>query len=74
MVEYISDIISITGILNSLQLKDIIALIIIIIISFTIIRIIIYRETNKINKELERLNEKLIIYKRLAIIEEKLKI
>lgn len=74
MVENLGNILSITGMLNTLQLKDFLTIIIVIIIVVAIIRIIIYQEINKINNELKRLDEKLNIYKRLAKIEEKIKI
>lgn len=63
---------SITGMLNTLQIKDVIAIIITTILAITIIRIIIYREIDKINKELKRLDEKIKIYQRLAKIEERI--
>jgi len=72
MVENLGDILSITGILNNFQLKDFLTIITVIIIATIVIRIIIYKEINKINNELKRLDEKLNIYQKLAIIEEKL--
>jgi hypothetical protein len=68
------ELISIVGIINTLQIKDLIAMITITIIVIIIIRLIIYWEINKINRDLRRLDEKINIYKRLAKIEERMKI
>ena len=79
------DIISLLEIITELSTKDLMFIIITIIFAVVIIRIIIYKEINEINKDLKRidnkielesnrLNEKLKIYERLAKIEERLKI
>lgn len=71
MVSSLEEIVSITGIISSLQFKDLIAIILTTILAIIIIRVIIYREINKINEELKKLDEKIQIYQRLAKIEEK---
>ncbi len=81
----ISDTIPFLEIVTGMSSKDLISIIVTIIFAVVIIRIIIYSEINKINKELrkidnkinwesKRLDEKLKIYERLAKIEEKLRI
>ena len=74
MVTGLDEVISLIEMINTLQIKDMITIILTIIIAIAIIRIIIYREIDKINKELKRLDEKVNIYERLAKIEKKLKI
>ena len=77
------EIIGLLEIITGLSAKDLMSIIITIIFAVVIIRIIIYKEINRINKELEnidkkgsweykRLDEKLKIYERLSIIEAKL--
>jgi len=79
------NLIALLELITELSFKDLISIIITIIFAVIIIRIIIYKEINRINKELERidkkgnweykrLDEKLKIYERLAKIEERVKI
>ncbi|MDP3026705.1 MAG: hypothetical protein Q8N63_03280 [Nanoarchaeota archaeon] len=66
------NLITLLEMITELSSKDLIAIITTIIFAVIIIKTIIYKEINKINNELKRLDEKLKIYERLSIIEAKL--
>lgn len=58
--------------ITEMSFKDLISIIITIIFTVVIIRIIIYNEINKINRELKRLDDKFKIYERLTKTEAKI--